>query len=588
MDESDEGRLARETAELEALEGQSAGTKFKVYARKCGPGWLQSAITLGGGSLASALFLGVIGGVNFMWLQPLAMIMGVIMLSAVAYVVLSTGRRPFRAINEHVSPVLGWTWLVATMMANMVWVLPQFNLAWGAVDKNLIPGLEDSASWVVSAVVLGLATTVVWFYDSGGRGIRLFELLLKIMVGMVVISFFGVVAALAFTEGFDWGRVFAGLVPNPSRLFTPAPGIENLIEATGEASVFWDGVMVERQRRVVIAAFATAVGINMTFLLPYSMLSKGWGRPHRGLAIFDLSTGLVIPFVIATGCLVIAAASQFYGKHDASIIESDNPPGAYVQDLEKRLEWEMGKPLYDGYVENVDRKVAAVKAEPGFEEMGEDEQDAAVMRVRAERLQQLPEADRVMAATIIKRDQWALAKSLEPFIGRKLSQYVFGIGVLAMAISTIIILMLINGFVLCEIFDRPKDAKLHRIGCLIVGVIGFFGPAIWGKAGAWLAIPTSLLGGALLPIAYITFLLLMNSKSLLGDAMPTGARRVRWNVLMGLGAGTATLATSISIWQNRAEVPGLGLEVRVVGIVLAALIIIGVLLFRGSKAGESG
>jgi hypothetical protein len=146
--------------------------------------------------------------------------------------------------------------------------------------------------------------------------------------------------------------------------------------------------------------------------------------------------------------------------------------------------------------------------------------------------------------------------------------------------------MLINGFVLCEIFDRPGDAKLHRIGCLIVGVIGFFGPALWGKAGAWLAIPTSLIGGALLPIAYITFLLMMNSKSLLGDAMPTGGRRVRWNLLMGMAAGLATVATAINIWSNRTPVPGLGVEVRVVGIVLATLIVIGVLLFRGSKADE--
>ena len=36
--------------------------KYKTFAKLSGPGWLQSAITLGGGSLAGALFLGVIGG----------------------------------------------------------------------------------------------------------------------------------------------------------------------------------------------------------------------------------------------------------------------------------------------------------------------------------------------------------------------------------------------------------------------------------------------------------------------------------------------------------------------------------------------
>ena len=41
-----------------------------VFAKFSGPGWLQSATTLGGGSLASALYLGVLGGFGFMWLQP--------------------------------------------------------------------------------------------------------------------------------------------------------------------------------------------------------------------------------------------------------------------------------------------------------------------------------------------------------------------------------------------------------------------------------------------------------------------------------------------------------------------------------------
>ncbi len=59
-----------------------------------GPGWLQAAITLGGGSLAGAMYLGSFTGYNMMWLQPLAMILGVIMLSAIAYVTLTTGERP--------------------------------------------------------------------------------------------------------------------------------------------------------------------------------------------------------------------------------------------------------------------------------------------------------------------------------------------------------------------------------------------------------------------------------------------------------------------------------------------------------------
>ena len=72
------------------------GALFGAFVKLSGPGWLQSGITLGGGSLSSSLYLGVLVGFSFMWLQPLAMILGIIMMSAIAYVTLSTGERPLR------------------------------------------------------------------------------------------------------------------------------------------------------------------------------------------------------------------------------------------------------------------------------------------------------------------------------------------------------------------------------------------------------------------------------------------------------------------------------------------------------------
>jgi len=80
----------RELAELAEINKKPFFKRLGYFARKSGPGWLQGAITLGGGSLAGALYLGVISGYNLMWLQPLAMVLGVIMLSAIAYVTLTT------------------------------------------------------------------------------------------------------------------------------------------------------------------------------------------------------------------------------------------------------------------------------------------------------------------------------------------------------------------------------------------------------------------------------------------------------------------------------------------------------------------
>ncbi|MDF1861587.1 MAG: divalent metal cation transporter [Verrucomicrobiales bacterium] len=545
----------QESAELAALADQPAGKRIGYYAKKTGPGWLQAAITLGGGSLAGALFLGVMMGYNLMWLQPLAMILGVVMLSAIAYVTLSTGERPFAAINKHVSPVLGWAWLIAAMMANIVWCLPQFALGTGAVQQNLIPSLESvsAAPWFIGAVLLVAAALVVRAYDSNSKGVKIFEAILKTMVGIVVVSFFLVVVRLTTTGALNWGEILAGFIPNLSDIREPAPAIATAIEATGESAEIWRTGVASVQKDKVIAAFGTAVGINMTFLLPYSMLRKGWGKHHRGLAIFDLGTGLVIPFVIATACIVIAAASQFHGK-TADILNED---GSVIAGKEASFAGVADKFIVKRYAADLE----------GLEG---DALDGKVTELR----DALPIADRRIAAMLVDRKDSDLAKSLSSLAGPGVGKIIFGVGVLGMALSTIIILMLINGFCLCEALGRPGDKKLHFLGSLIPGLLGICFPLIWtGESKAALAVPTSVIGSSLLPIAYFIFLLMMNSKKLLGDAMPRGGKRVIWNVLMLIATGLATFG---SIWALKDKNLG-SFPMGKVGIaVLVVLFVIGI------------
>jgi Mn2+/Fe2+ NRAMP family transporter len=525
-----EDALTKEKELLNSVANKGTGAKLRTYSKLCGPGWLQSAITLGGGSLVGALGVGVIGGVNFMWVQPLAMILGVVMLSAIAYVTLSTGERPFRSINKHISPFLGWAWLGATIVANLVWVLPQFNLAFGAIATNLAPNIPETigSKLLISAMVLTIASTIIWSYGAGSKGVARFEFLLKILVGLVVISFIGVVIVLTFAENspLNWANVFSGLMPDFGALFRPSetfmPYIDQLDPINRDK---WTADIVGRQRDNIIAAFGTTVGINMTFLLPYSMLRRKWGKEHRGLAIFDLSTGLFIPFVIATGCLVIAAASQFHGNMENNKFE--NSPS-----LVKQLTKEENPKLSSEDKEKLEAVYIAMSSKE--------------------------KANATLEMMTAKRTQFELANALKPFTGNLFSQYVFGIGVLAMAVSTIVILMLINGFAICEMLGVPDGGTPHRIGCLIVGVIGFFGPIAWGELGPWLAIPVSVFGMTLLPIAYITFLLMMNSKSLLGDRRPEGSSLLRWNILMIIATTVATLGAG---WASHAKIgwwgPGL-------------------------------
>jgi len=483
--------------------------KLWLWTRMSGPGWLQGAVTLGGGSLAGSLYLGVIMGYELMWLQPLAMLLGVIMLAAISYVALSTGERPFALIRTHVSPALAWAWLFATMMANIVWSLPQFALGTGALTQNLFPTLDnDSGKMIAAGGLLISSLIVVWFYNSGSWGIKLFEYVLKALVALVVISFFGVVAAMTKAGLLPWGEIFAGLIPNPNSLFEPAASLQPNIAATGDFAPWWSDKIAGMQKDNIITGFATAVGINMTFLLPYSMLRKGWGKKHRGIGIYDLSIGLIIPFVLATSCVVIAAASQFHGKPDdvLAMVETGKGKevGEYNRMVDQRLKQQLGA---------------------DFESVSSDPEKLAEAR------KALPEPDRRLAAMITGRDNLALAKTLEPLVGEAIAQKVFGIGVLGMAVSTIIILMVINGFAFCEMIGADSDGPMHRIGALIPAV-GVLGPFYWAAAAPALATPTSVIGGAMLPIAYMTFLLLMNSRKTLGASMPTGSSRVCWNLLM--------------------------------------------------------
>jgi len=66
----------------------------------------------------------------------------------------------------------------------------------------------------------------------------------------------------------------------------------------------------------------------------------------------------------------------------------------------------------------------------------------------------------------------------------------------------------------------------------------------------WLAIPTSVFAMTLLPFAYFSFYLLMNQKTLLGNDMPRGLRRLWWNLLMTISAGLAAFASLWSLWSK--------------------------------------
>lgn len=517
---SQQDRYQQELDVIESVADKGGVSKFLAYAKISGPGWLQGAITLGGGSLAGALYLGIVAGNDLLWLQPLAMICGIIMLSAIAYVTLSTEQRPLQLINQHLNPLLGWSWLVATIMANIVWTMPQFSLGTAAIQQNLLgvssSGGEHWSLWPIIAVLFGIGLYVNHLYQAGGGGAKLFDRIIKVMVGLIVLSFFAVVISLFANGSVSFASILGGFIPDFSLLGSSSQTFASDIAASSNPE-FWEKYIVDTQKSKIFAAFGTAVGINMTFLLPYTLLKKKWGSKHRGLSITDLSIGLFVPFFLATACVVIASASSFHGKAE------DVKPEATYATLAK--------------MESVG---ALVKDLPN-----KTDEEKKVWNETVASAPALTESDFKLAAMLHSRDAGALAVTLKPFTGEVVGQKIFGIGVLGMAVSTIIILMLINGLAFQQLFEASLGSKnSYFLGCTISGLAGCLFPFLWqGQSKAALAIPTSVIGGSLIPIAYFTFLLLMNSKKVLGDKRPEGTARIIWNTLMIFATTVATVGT---------------------------------------------
>lgn len=436
--------LAEERTLLNQLVTAGRFRRWHAYLRFTGPGWLQSALTLGSGSAVASLYLGAHYGYSLLWVQPVAMVVGIIMLMAASHQTLSTGVRPFDAMRRFVHPALAWAWAIATLVATFVFHLPQYALAAGvtedmvAVALGWVPagGARTAFLVLVGLVILLISTAITWNYGRGLSGIRLYERTLKILVGMVILAFLAVVARSALTGRVDWGAALSGLLP--------------LTIPTDQAGV-----------TTVMGAFGAAVGINMTFLFGYTLLARGWGREHRGLARFDLISGMLLPYVIVTSLIVLASACTIYGTEFAP--EQILPA-------------------------NVGVLIGSTGVGPAF------------------------------------------------------GRFVFGLGILGMALSTITLQMLVAGFAVCEMLGIEATGWRYRLSCLVPAP-AFLGVILWTSMGTWIALPAFTIGLVMLPIAYVGWLLLQNSSRFLRQDKPRGRSALWWNA----GLGLALLITLASV-----------------------------------------
>ena len=281
----DQAALQAEREFLQGLESAGSGERMKGYLGLQGPGFLQSAMTLGGGTAASALFAGAIFGYKLLWVAPVAMLLGVIMLSAISYQTLSTGLRPFEAMKRYAGAPLAWAWAFGALIASIIWHFPQYSLASAAlVDMGEVLGMPGLNAAAMAPFVLVWAIAISLLYSASPRAVRIYERVLKYVVWLIILCFGLVVLRTGIS---DWGALLKGFF-----------AFEIPREKNGILGV-----------TLVLSGLSAAVGINMVFLYPYSLLARGWQREHRRLARFDLWFGMFLPYVLATSLMVIATAN---------------------------------------------------------------------------------------------------------------------------------------------------------------------------------------------------------------------------------------------------------------------------------------
>ncbi len=449
----DPGKLEAEVAELRALKRKPFFPRANGYIKRTGPGLMQSAMTLGAGSATASVIAGASFGYKLLWVQPVAMFLGVMMLGALGNVVLTTGERPYRAFGREMSKKLVFLWALGTIMASIIWHFPQYALAAAAArDLGTMGGLTLAGtdggftgwgyalSFGVGLLILGINVFTVFSYGSSTRGITLYEWFLRLVIGMVMLIFaIVVIGNIGKIEWAEMGKGFIGWYGIPE----------------------WQN---PKHVTLVLGMLGAAVGINMTFLYPYSLLAKGWGKEHKTLARWDLGMSMFLPFMLVTSLVIVAMTVT--GVYD-----------------------------------------------------GQDVLQSGLQPVAA-------------------------AQSFTGILGEHAGRIFFDLGMIAMTCTAISVHMVVCGFTFCEMLGLEYTKMRFRLFAL-VPAIGLFG--VVAKLPFWFPVAASAVCFAMLPVAYVTFLIMNNKRSYIGDAVGKGFGRVVFNILLCVALLMATIGSVIGI-----------------------------------------
>ena len=278
--------LQAEIQKLEQMQKKPLVTRFWGHLKISGPGFMDSALTLGAGTLTAAMLSGAVFGYKTMWLLWVSMGLGLFMMAAMARFTCRGGFRIIKVQNRYHGWIVGslMTAIIGTAAVAVIFNYGQYSLGTHLIE-SLTPmigfNFPRRFNWVV---YMALTSWLVLSYGRRGkRGIALVENFMKLSIALMLLCF----GACLILVGVDWGEFFRGI-------FTPwlPSGVKGL--------------------DLFVASSAAAIGVMDWVFFHYAGLARGWGRRHESQAYFDLSIGLFLPFVLINYLIIGVFAGTLY------------------------------------------------------------------------------------------------------------------------------------------------------------------------------------------------------------------------------------------------------------------------------------
>jgi manganese transport protein len=278
--------LEAEIRKLDELKQKSFPIRFWWHLRIGGPGFMDSALTLGAGTMTAAMLSGALFGYKTMWLLWVSMGLGLFMMAAMARFTCRGGFRIIDVQNRFHGWIVGslMTALIGTAAVAVIFNYGQYSLGTHLIE-SLTPMIgfkfPRQINWMI---YMALTSVLILNYGQRGRrGIRLVENFMKLSIGIMLVCFGACLAVV----GVKWGAFFKGL-------FVPwlPSGVQGL--------------------DLFIASSAAAIGVMDWVFFHYAGLARGWGRKHETQARFDVFVGLFLPFVIVNYLVIGVFAGTLY------------------------------------------------------------------------------------------------------------------------------------------------------------------------------------------------------------------------------------------------------------------------------------